>query len=187
MKKTHITLLTILAVITIFVVVICIIRGQGEYILTVSSEGSVTVTRTKNSAGNTTATTNELEELIRSLPNADFLPAKYRLPDGIEPMISTPKGKEAAVKQYRKNVAELADSYLKLKSHLIKGESVLTYPGLLSKGDIEYDENSKQYHIILGIYDRIEHAGSQGVFGPYRLTFDSKGVIIAIEDVVYKH
>ncbi|MGD9872723.1 MAG: hypothetical protein AB7T27_00500 [Kiritimatiellia bacterium] len=46
MKTKYITLLAILGVIAMFIAAIRAVRGQGEYILTVSSEGAVTVTRT---------------------------------------------------------------------------------------------------------------------------------------------
>ena len=46
MKTKYITLLAILGVITMCIAAIRAVRGQGEYILTVSSERAVTITRT---------------------------------------------------------------------------------------------------------------------------------------------
>jgi len=102
-------------------------------------------------------------------------------------MRNIPKKKRAAVKKYHENTADLVARYSKLKGHLKEGKSIFDYPGLLAKGKIRYDEHKKRYRMTLGVYDRLRHAGSQGVFGPYKLVFDSKGIIIEIRDIVYKY
>lgn len=135
--------------------------------------------------GLTPTTDEELVKLIQSVPNADYLPPRYRLPEGVSPMQSIPKEKRDAVKAYHDNMKELGERYSKLKSCLKNGKSIFHYPGLLAKGKIRYDEHQKRYRMVVGVYDRLRHAGSQGVFGPYRVVFDSTGIIIEIKDVVY--
>ncbi len=129
----------------------------------------------------------ELVKLIQSLPNADYLPPEYRLPEGVSPMQRIPKEKRDAVAKYHENMKELGSRYAKLKSYLKKGTSVFDYPGLLAKGRIRYEEHGKRYCMVVGVYDRLRHAGSQGVFGPYRVEFDTNGLITEIADVVFMH
>jgi len=135
----------------------------------------------------TPVTDEELVKLIQSLPNADYLPPRYRLPEGVSPMQSIPEEKRDAVKKYHDNMKELGERYAKLKGYLKNGKSIFDYPGLLAKGKIRYDEHQKRYRMVVGVYDRLRHAGSQGVFGPYRVVFESTGIIIEIKDVVYTY
>ena len=135
-------------------------------------------------------------ELIRKLPNADYLRRCYRVPSGVALSVHGPvfppdlskDAKEALEKkleEYHKNIAGLSGQFRKLKSLLKPGTCVFDYPGLLAKGTISYDETKKTYRMMLGVYDRIRHAGSQGRFGPYFVAFDGAGKILSVEDVVY--
>lgn len=130
---------------------------------------------------------NKVAKLIDSLPNADYLPQRYRPPEGVDP--DNPEGPLPAslkgpVEEYHKNIAELQGRFKKLKTFLKQGDSVFDYPGLLAKGTVRYDVTSGSYHLRLGVYDEIKPSGGQGAFAPYRVTVGGWGTITSIWDCV---
>ncbi len=132
--------------------------------------------------------------LIHKLPDVGRLPESCRVPEGVKPTVNGPAfppdvSKDAKeelkmkVQEYRKNIAELGEQFHKLRSHLKPGTSVFDYPGLLAKGSIRY--RTETYTLQLGVYDKIRRAGSQGMFGPYLVVFDSKGMIREVKAIIY--
>ena len=95
-----------------------------------------------------------------------------------------PIHKNAAELEQARRIVGLAKEVVPQLRPLIRpGASVFDYRGLLAHGDISWDETSNEYRLYIGVYLK----GDQGR-QPYdfRITFDAKGKVIAVEDVVWK-
>ena len=125
----------------------------------------------------------EAERLLRELPRQAVLRASRDLvvggefPDGARERASAQQLAEA-----ERAIAKAKEIVPKLRKLLVVGRSVFDYPGLLARGEITWSALS--YDLYIGVYLR----PNQGR-GPYdfRVTFDAKGVILSVEDVVWKH
>jgi len=134
-------------------------------------------------AGDVRSDAVEAEKLLQELPRQSVLSAARDLIVGNvfpEPARgkATPEEKEEA-----RLAIETAKTIVpKLRKLLVTGRSVFDYPGLLSRGTITW--SGSEYDLYLGVYLRRDQG--QGIYD-FRLTFDAKGKILAVEDVIWKH
>ena len=87
-----------------------------------------------------------------------------------------------AVEHARERIEKAKKAIPKIRKLIVIGTSVFDYPGLLAHGRITYDESSG-YDLYFGAYFR----GGQGS-APYDfwVTFNRKGVVTDVKNVIYK-
>ncbi len=82
-------------------------------------------------------------------------------------------------------IARTKEIIPKLRKSLKTGASVFNYPGLLCKGDISFDAGLETYTLYLGV-SLMPEGGEGTVRTKFKITFDSKGKILRVENVVSK-
>jgi hypothetical protein len=127
------------------------------------------------------ATTKDLTDLISSLPVREQLVADVSLFKNAAP----PNEKQSEATERLKKAK---DGFERLKPLLRTGTSVFDYPGLIALARPRHDDLDNTYEMLLGIPPGWNWNHPQGTNpGEYRITFDRRGIITAIEPVIYKH
>ena len=124
----------------------------------------------------------ELLRLIEDVPSPQMIDQYYRT---IHQKDTRPEEVAFAHSQMAKG----RESIPKLRKLIKIGTSIFDYPGLVTRGYATYDR--RKYDKRGGAYTLFVSASFSGREGrslPYefRLTFDDKGLITALEDVTYK-
>jgi hypothetical protein len=126
-----------------------------------------------------------VSELIRELPPASDLSEARQLLN--RELSGVPEAKERTpenLERARDNVRKAKLVIPKLRKRIKEGTSVFDYPGLLSRGLISWNEDSKDYTMYLGVATVNEPRTE-----PYAIliTFNTQGVISAVRDIIIKH
>ena len=92
--------------------------------------------------------------------------------------------KREVVEHARERLEKAKRSIPEIRKLIIVGTSVFDYPGLLAHGHITYHEYSDSgYELYFGYWS----GGSQGTEpNDFRVIFNGKGVITAVESVIWK-
>ena len=124
-------------------------------------------------------TSKELGDLIQSLPTREEVVADvdiYRDSD-----LPVEKRREAT-----ERLRKAKEGFDHLRTLLLKDRSVFGYPGLLALARPIYNDAKKTYSILLGIPPPY-NLHSQGINPEeFRVVFDGRGIITAIEIVYYR-
>ena len=128
------------------------------------------------------ASESDVAKLIAELPPQHVLSEARAMlvpADGMED--SDTKATASQLAAAKKVIEKAKEIIPKLRKLIKVGSAISDYPGLLGRGDIRYNERGQE--IYLGVYLR----GTEGS-GPYdfKVVFDRKGTILAVENVVWK-
>lgn len=129
----------------------------------------------------------EAEKLLAQLPSyralADARAMVVPGPAGESPREAVGKSGEALA--FATAQIERAKEVIpKLRPLLTVRSSVFDYPGLLACGEVHWLDYAREYEVRLGVYLRPTEGR-----GPYdfKVTFDEKGTITSVTDIVWKH
>ena len=127
------------------------------------------------------AATKELTALIDSLPAREQLVADVALFKDAAP--PNEKQREAT-----ERLKKAKDGFERLKALLRIGTSVFDYPGLIALTRPRHSDFDNRYEMLLGIPPGWNWNQPQGTNpDEYRITFDGRGNITAIDSVLYRH
>ena len=127
------------------------------------------------------ATTKEVTDLIHSLPAREQLAADVALFKDSAP----PNEKQHDATE---RLEKAAAGFKRLRASLRPGTSVFDYPGLIALTRPIHNDFDNRYSMVIGIPPGWNWNQPQGTNpDEYRIAFDGRGIITAIDPVIYRH